>query len=129
MMMADGRLSAISEAVSTEQDIPDIPDPAPYVSSLKKDELKAELNKCGLKRNGNKSILIDRLQAAIQSQDHGEEPIERSSSNADMDECETAWACSNDKLTIEDLSSFIEAKVKEVCRFEIKNLKSEASAS
>ena len=46
-----------------------------------------------------------------------------------MDKRETAWSCSNSKLIIEDLSSFIEAKVKEVCRLEIENLKSEASAS
>ena len=56
--MADGRVSASSEAVSTEQrDLSsekDIPDPAIYVSSLKTDELKAELNKRGLKRSGYK---------------------------------------------------------------------------
>ena len=88
--MADGRVYASSEAVSVEQrefsSEQDIPDPATYVSSLKTDELKAELIKRGLKRSGNKSVLIDRLRAAIQSQDQGEEPIERSSSNADMDE-------------------------------------------
>ena len=33
------------------------------------------------------------------------------------------------KLTIEDLASFIEVKVKKVCLFEIDNLKSEASTS
>ena len=133
--MADGRLSASSvssEAVSTEQrefSSEDIPDPTTYVSSLKTDELKAELNKRGLKRSGNKSVLIDRLRTAIQSQDHDEEPFERSSSTVDRDERETALSCANNKLTIEDLSSFIETKVKEVCRFEIENLKSEASAS
>ena len=88
--MTDGRVYARSEAVSVEQrefsSEQDIPDPATYVSFLKMDELKAELIKRGLKRSGNKSVLIDRLQAAIQSQDQGEEPIERSSSNADMDE-------------------------------------------
>ena len=51
------------------------------------------------------------------------------SSNADMDERLTARSCSNNKLIFEDLYSFIEAKVKQVCRFEIENLKSEASAS
>ena len=133
--MADGRLSASSvssEAVSTEQrefSSEDIPDRTTYVSSLKTDELKAELNKLGLKRSGNKSLLIDRVRAAIQSQDHDEEQFERSSSNVDRDERETALSCANNKLTIEDLSSFIETKVKEVCRFEIENLKSEASAS
>ena len=40
-----------------------------------------------------------------------------------------AWTCSSNKLTIEDLSSFIEVKVKEVCRFEIDSLKFEGSAS
>ena len=125
-------MSASSEALSTKRELSseqNIPDPATYVSSLKTDELKAELNKCGLKRSGNKSVLIDRLRAAIQSQEHGEEPIERSSSNAGMDKHEAAWTFSNNKLTIEDLSSFIEGKVKEVCRFEIENLKSEVSAS
>ena len=117
--------SASSEVVSTEKreftSEQNISDPATYVSSLKTDELKAELYKRGLKRSGNKSVLIDRLRPAIQSQDHG--------SNADMDKRETVWTCSNNKLTIEDLSSFIEAKVKDVCCFEIENLKSEASAS
>ena len=131
--MADGSASASSEALSTEQrklsSEQNIPDPATYVSSLKTDELKAEINKRGLKRSGNKSVLIDRLRAAIQSQEHGEEPIERSSSNAGMDEREAAWTFSNNKLTIEDLSFFIEGKIKEVCSFEIENLKSEASAS
>ena len=131
-VMADRRVSASSEALSTEQhefsSEQDIPDLEAYVSFLKTDELKAELNKHGLKQSEDKSVLINRLRAPIQSQDHGEEPIE-SSSNADMDECETAWTCSNDKLTIEDLSAFIEAKVKEVCRFKIENLKSEASTS
>ena len=118
--------------MSTEQrefSSEDIPDPTTYVSSLKMDELKAELNKRGLKRSGNKSVLIDQLRAAIQSQDHDEEPFERSSSNVDRDEHDTALSCANNKLTIEDLSSFIETKVKEVCCFEIENLKSEASAS
>ena len=133
--MADGRLSASSvssEAVSTEQRefaSEDIPDRTTYVSSLKTDELKAELNKRGRKRSGNKSLLIDRVRPGIQSQDHDEEPFEKSSSNVDRDERETALSCANNKLTIEDLSSFIETKVKEVCRFEIENLKSEASAS
>ena len=51
------------------------------------------------------------------------------SSNADMDERLTAQSCSNNKIIFEDLYSFIEAKVKQVCRFEIENLKSEGSAS
>ena len=54
---------ASSEAVDVEQrqfsSEQDIPDPATYVSSLKTDELKAELIKRGLKRSGNKSVLID----------------------------------------------------------------------
>ena len=132
--MADGHVSASSEAASSDQrdstsELQNIPDPATYISSLKTVELKAELNKRGLKQTGNKSVLTDRLLAAIQSQDHGEESTETSSSDTVMDEHETACPCSNDKLTIDDLSSFIEAKVNEVCRFEIENLKSEASAS
>ena len=78
--MADGRVYASSEVVSVEQrefsSEQDIPDPTTYVSFLKTDELKAEPIKRGLKRSGNKSVLIDRLRAAIQSQDHCEEPIE-----------------------------------------------------
>ena len=50
--MADGRVYVNSEAVSVEQrefsSEQDIPDPATYVSSLKMDELKAELIKRGL---------------------------------------------------------------------------------
>ena len=90
------------------------PDPAIYVSSLKKDKLKAELNKRGLKRGGNKSALIDRLRAAIQSNVQGDEPIERRSSNAGLEEREVGGTGSINKLTIEDLASFIEVKVKEV---------------
>ena len=131
--MADGHVSASFEAVSTEQggfsSEKDIPDPAIYVSSLKTDELKAELNKRGLKRSGNKSALIDRLRAAIQSNVQGDEPIERRSSNAGLEKRKMGGTGSNNKLTIEDLPSFIEFKVKEVGRSEIDNLKSEASAS
>ena len=46
-----------------------------------------------------------------------------------MDERLTARSCSNNKLIFEDLYSFIEANVKEICRLEIEHLKSEASAS
>ena len=131
--MADGRVSASSEGVSTEQrdfsSEKDIPDPAIYVSSLKTDELKAELNKRGLKQSGNKSALIDRLRAAIQCNVQGDEPIERRSANAGLEEREMGGTGFINKLTIEDLASFIEVKVKDVCRFEIDNLKSEASAS
>ena len=124
MNMAAGHVFASSEAASSDQrdstsELQNIPDPATYISSLKTEELKAELKKRGLKQSGNKSVLTDRLLAAIQSQDHGEESTETSRSDAVMDEHETACPCSNDKLTIDDLSSFIEAKVKEVCRFEI----------
>lgn len=55
--MVDRRVSWSSEAENSEQDetFPeqDTPDPATNVSSLKMDELKAELNKRGLKRSGN----------------------------------------------------------------------------
>ena len=101
--MADGRVYASSEFVSVEQrefsSEQDIPDPATYVSSLNTDELKAELIKRGFKRSVNKSVLIDRLRAAIQSQDHGEEPIERSSStpqNVTIDaKCNINAKCNN----------------------------------
>ena len=92
--MDDGRVSGSSEAVSTEEGETspqqNTPDPASYVSSLKTDELKVELNKRGLKTSGNKNVLLDRLRAAIQVQGHGEEPIERSNSNAEVDKRETA---------------------------------------
>ena len=104
-MIADARVYASSEVVSVKQrefSEQDIPDPATYVSSLKTDELKAELIKRGLKQCGNKSVLIDRLRAAIQSQDQGEEPIKRRSSNADMDERLTPQSCSNNKLIFEE---------------------------
>ena len=101
--MADGCVYASSEAVSVEQREfsfeQDIPDPATYVFSLNTDELKAELIKRGFKRSVNKSVLIDRLRAAIQSQDHGEEPIERSSStpqNVTIDaKCNINAKCNN----------------------------------
>lgn len=107
--MADGRVSVSSEGVSTEQrdfsSEKDIPDPAIYVSSLKTDELKAELNKRGLKRSGNKSALIDRLRAAIQCNVQGDEPIERRSANAGLEEREMGGTGSINKLIIEDLPS------------------------
>ena len=124
--MADGRVYASSEAVSVEQrefsSEQDIPDPATYVSSLKTDELKAELIKRGLKRSGNKSVLIDRLRAAIQSQDQGEEPIERSSSNADMDERLTARSCSNNKLIYEDFILLLKLKLKKSAALKLRIL-------
>ena len=124
--MADGRVYASSEAVSVEQrefsSEQDIPDPATYVSCLKTDELKAELIKRGLKRSGNKSVLIDRLRAAIQSQDQGEEPIERSSSNADMGERLTAWSCSNNKLIFEDFILLLNLKLKKSAALKLRIL-------
>ena len=56
-VMADGRVFRSFEAENPQQQSAfpekDTPDPATYVSSLKTDEFKAELNKHGLKRSGN----------------------------------------------------------------------------
>ena len=46
-----------------------------------------------------------------------------------MDKRETAWSCSNNKPVVEDLSSFIDAKVNDVCHLETEKLITEASKS
>ena len=49
------------------------------ISSLKIEELKAELDKLGLKKSGNKSTLVHRLPDAIVSEQQISQPIETDS--------------------------------------------------
>ena len=99
------------------------------ISSLKIEELKAELDKRGLKKSGNKSTLdlVHRLRDAIVSEQQSSQAIETDS----------MFIASpiNGQTFIqgtpheEDIYSFIEIKVKDVCRLEIEKLKLEASSS
>ena len=90
--------------------------------------MKAELDKRGLRKSGNKSTLFERLRAAIIR-----EGISHSIDN-DRLIPETERPSKDQSpmrrgLADNDLHLFIEAKVKEVCRCEIENLKVEASSS
>ena len=87
------------------------------ISSLKIEELKAELDKRGLKKSGNKSTLVHRLRDAIVSEQQNSQAIETDST----------FIAS--PINVEDIYSYIEIKVKDVCRLEIERLKLEASSS
>ena len=85
------------------------------ISSLKIEELKAELDKRGLKKSGNKSTLVHRLRDAIVSEQQNSQETDSTSIAS--------------PINVEDIYSFIEIKVKDVCRLEIERLKLEASSS
>ena len=87
------------------------------ISSLKIEELKAELDKRGLKKSGNKCTLVQRLFDAIVSE-----------TDTTFSQIESP-ANGEDNPRVDDIYSFIEIKVKEVCRLEIEKLKQEASTS
>ena len=87
------------------------------ISSLKIEELKAELDKRGLKKSGNKSTLVHRLRDVIVSEQQNSQAIETDST----------FIAS--PISVEDIYSYIEIKVKDVCRLEIERLKLEARSS
>ena len=95
------------------------------ISSLKIEELKAELDKRGLKKSGNKCTLVQRLRDAIVSEKLGSQTIETDTTFSQME----SPAYGQDNQRVDDIYSFIEIKVKEVCRLEIEKLKQEASTS
>ena len=95
------------------------------ISSLKIEELKAELDKRGLKKSGNKCTLVQRLRDAIVSEKLGLQTIETDTTFSQIE----SPANGQDNPRVDDIYSFIEIKVKEVCRLEIKKLKQEASTS
>ena len=95
------------------------------ISSLKIEELKAELDKRGLKKSGNKCTLVQRLRDAIVSEKLGLQTIETDTTFSQIE----SPANGQDNPRVDDIYSFIEIKVKEVCRLEIEKLKQEASTS
>ena len=97
--------------------------------TLKIEELKAELDKRGLKKSGNKSTLVQRLRDAIESEKQGSQSIETDTTYSQIESPAKGQAFIQDFLKVDDIYSFIEIKVKEVCRLEIEKLKLEASTS
>ena len=95
------------------------------ISSLNTEALKAELNRRGLKKSGNKRTLVERLRAAKISE-HISQAVGNDSKTSQVKENSV-----NAQLFIQDreIISFIEAKVREICCHEIEKLKAEASES
>ena len=92
---------------------------------MKIEELKAELDKRGLEKSGNKCTLVQRLRDAIVSEKLGLQTIETDTTFSQIE----SPANGQDNPRVDDIYSFIEIKVKEVCRLEIEKLKQEASTS
>ena len=99
------------------------------ISSLKIEELKAELDKRGLKKSGNKGAIVQRLRDAIVSEKLGSQIIETDTTYSQIESPANGQAFIQDTLRVDDIYSFIEIKVKEVCRLEVDKLKLEASTS
>ena len=88
------------------------------ISSLKIEELKAELDKRGLKKSGNKCTLVQRLRDAIVLEKLGLQTIETDTTFSQI----KSLANGQDNPRVDDIYSFIEIKVKEVCLLKSKNL-------
>ena len=95
------------------------------ILSLKTEELKAELEKRGLKKSGNKCTLVERLRAAMISE-HISQTFENDHKDSQVKEKPIK---ANSHIQEQEIYSFIETKVREVCLHEIEKLKSEASSS
>ena len=95
------------------------------IFSLKTEELKAELDKQGLKKSGNKCTLVERLRAAMISE-HISQTFENDHKHSQVKEKPIK---TNSHIQDQEIYSFIETKVREVCLHEIEKLKSEASSS
>ncbi|CAH3140907.1 unnamed protein product, partial [Porites evermanni] len=99
------------------------------ISSLKIEELKAELDKRGYKKSGNKCTLVQRLRDAIVSEKLGSQTIETDTTFSQIE----SPANGQDNPRVDDIYSFIEIKVKEVCQMRSakpgNHLKQEASTS
>ena len=95
------------------------------IFSLKTEELKAELDKRGLKKSGNKCTLVERLRAAMISE-HISQTFENDHKHSQVKEKPIK---TNSHIQDQEIYSFIETKVREVCLHEIEKLKSEASSS
>ena len=88
------------------------------ISSLKIEELKAELDKRELNESGNKCTLVQRLSDAIVSEKLGSQTIETDTTFYQIE----SPANGQDNPRVDDIYSFIEIKVKEVSRLEIEKL-------
>ncbi|KAM7428713.1 hypothetical protein ABFA07_020349 [Porites harrisoni] len=95
------------------------------IFSLKTEELKAELDKRGLKKSGNKCTLVERLRAAMISE-HISQTFENDHKHSQVKEKPIK---TNSHIQDQEIYSFIETKLREVCLHEIEKLKSEASSS
>ena len=93
------------------------------ILSLKTEELKAELDKRGLKKSGNKCTLVERLRAAMISE-HISQTFENDHKHSQVKEKPIK---ANSHIQEQEIYSFIETKVRELCLHEIEKLKSEAS--
>ena len=93
------------------------------IFSLKTKELKAEVDK--LKKSGNKCTLVERLRAAMISE-HISQTFENDHKHSQVKEKPIK---TNSHIQDQEIYSFIETKVREVCLHEIEKLKSEASSS
>ena len=99
------------------------------ISSLKIEELNAELDKRGLKKSGNKCTLVQRLPDAIVTRKLGSQTTETDTTYSQIESPVKGQAFIQDTLRVDDIYSFIEIKVKEVCRLEVQKRKLEASTS
>ena len=93
------------------------------IFSLKTEELKAELDKRGLKKSGNKCTLVERLRAAMISE-HISQTFENDRKHSQV---KKKPITRNSHIQDQEIYSFIETKVREVCMME--KLKPEASSS
>ena len=95
------------------------------ISSLNTEALKAELNRRGFEKSGNKRKLVERLRAAKISE-HISQAVGNDSKTSQVKEKSV-----NAQLLIQDreIISFIEAKVRVISCHEIEKLKAEASES
>ena len=99
------------------------------ISSLKIEELKTKLDKRGLKKSGNKCTLVQRLRDATETEQLGSQAIESDSTYSQIESPANGQTFIQDTPNVDDIYSFIEIKVKRVCRFEIEKLKLEASTA
>lgn len=87
-------------------------------TTLKTEEIKAELERRGLKKTGNKCTLVERLRAAIISE-HVSQGVE-SESDSQKPQLKEKTIKVQSLIQDQEIYSFIEAKVREVCCKEIK---------
>lgn len=85
------------------------------IFSLKTEELKAELDKRGLKKSGKKCTLVERLRAAMMSEYIPPQSFENDHKHLQVKE---KTIKTNSYIEDREIHSLIESKVKEVCLHE-----------